>query len=109
MKTVIIASLALLVTTAPAIAAPASTEVSVEVRTDDLTLASAAGRDRLDQRVKRAARQLCAIQTRSLAGMDAEKTCTALAMKRAMPQVDFAIASALTAMQIAAVKPSRGG
>jgi UrcA family protein len=109
MKTIISASLALFLTTAPALAAPAGPDVSREVRTGDLDLTSLSGRDRLEQRVTRAARQLCAIQTRSLAAIDAEKACVALAMKRANPQVDFAIAKASTAVQIAATAPSRGG
>lgn len=109
MKTVIFASFALLAATSPALAAPVTADVSTEVRADDLNLASPAGRDRLDQRVKRAARQLCAIQTRSLAAVDAEKACVALAMKRATPQVDIAIAKASTAVRIATVTPSRGG
>lgn len=108
MKTCIIASLVLIAAT-PATAAPDAPEVSTEVRTDDLNLASPSGRDRLDQRVARAARQLCAFQTRSLAAIDAEKSCVALAMKRAAPQIDFAVAKASTAVQIAALTPVRGG
>jgi UrcA family protein len=108
MKTSIIASLVLIVAAGPAVAAPVGPDVSTEVRTDDLDLASPADRQRLDQRVARAARQLCAVQTRSLAAMDFEKTCVALAMKRAAPQIDFAVAKASTAVRIATLAPSRG-
>ena len=108
MKTSIIASLALIVAV-PATAAPVGLGVSTEVRTDDLNLASPTDRQRLDQRVARAARQLCVFQTRSLTAIDAEKSCVALAMKRAAPQVDFAVAKASTAVRIATLAQARGG
>jgi UrcA family protein len=109
MKMLLAASTILLAAAAPAWASPAGTPVTSEVRTDDLNLASPADRARLDQRVARAARQLCAIQTRSLAAMDAEKSCVALAMKHAAPQVELAVAKASSAVQIVALAPVRGG
>ncbi|UVO53965.1 UrcA family protein [Sphingomonas sp. SUN039] len=109
MKMLLVASTILLAAAAPAWASPAETPVTSEVRTDDLNLGTAAGRTRLEARVGRAARQLCALSERGIAALDAEKRCVALAMKQAAPQVDLAVAKASSAVQIAALAPVRGG
>ncbi|MET0373243.1 MAG: UrcA family protein [Rhizorhabdus sp.] len=70
---------------------------TTEVRYDDLNLASAAGAKALTVRVERAAKRVCDVNgDRSLdATMDA-KASTKVAIARAMPQVELALANAGT-------------
>lgn len=79
---------------APALAAPAAGPGTVEVRIDDLDLASVRGRQRLDVRLKGAARQLCRTGMRGLAGRALETRCVEDAIAGARPQANRAIAQA---------------
>ncbi len=92
MNTSLIAALALFAASTPALAMTGGEPVSIDVRADDLDLTTAAGQKVLSQRVTRAARHLCTFQARSLAEKEAEKSCVALAMKYAAPQVELAVA-----------------
>lgn len=68
-----------------------------EVRYDDLNLASAGGAKALTIRVERAAKRVCdANGDRSLDAAIEAKACTKIAIARAMPQVELALANAGT-------------
>ena len=81
---------------------------TIHVSYADLNLATAAGRDRLDQRVRQAANQLCVDNAvrdidRALAG----RTCVSDAISSADAQVRMAGKSGLGARQLIAVALKR--
>jgi UrcA family protein len=83
---------------APALAAEAPT---AEVRIADLDLSTAQGQQRLETRVKSAARDLCATGERGVAAMTRQSECIADVMASAKPQADRAIARAEGGTQLA--------
>jgi UrcA family protein len=72
---------------------------TVSVKVSDLDLANAAGQERLEQRVIRAARTVCSSDTRSARDHATVKTCEAKAIANAEPKI---------AARIAASKSQRG-
>jgi UrcA family protein len=98
MTTTIFASLALAAAAVTGLASPAlagDLPVAV-VRYGDINLANAAGAQTLQTRVKRAAARVCQTSERDLAAVMAAKQCQRLAVARAMPQVELALAQAGT-------------
>lgn len=83
---------------APALAAEAPT---AEVRIADLDLSTAQGQQRLETRVKSAARDLCSTGERGVAAMTRQSECIADVMASAKPQADRAIARAEGRTQLA--------
>ncbi|WP_340316703.1 UrcA family protein [Rhizorhabdus argentea] len=70
---------------------------NAEVRYGDLDLASPAGAQALRARVVRAAKRVCSIDgDRSLKALSRSQSCTRVAIARAMPQVELALANAGT-------------
>ncbi|WP_083734287.1 UrcA family protein [Sphingopyxis sp. KK2] len=82
----------------PAFAAEAPT---AEVRIADLDLSTAQGQQRLEIRVKSAARDLCVTGERGVAAMTRQSQCIADVMASAKPQADRAIARAEGGTQLA--------
>ena len=79
----------------PAFAADASP--STEVHYSDLNLASPAGAEALKVRVARAAKRVCTVDgDKSLSRAAEARKCADLALARAMPQVELALANAGT-------------
>ena len=79
----------------PAFAADAGR--TTEVRYADLNLTTADGAQALKARVERAARRVCqADGDRTLASAAQAKACTGVAIAKAMPQVELALANAGT-------------
>lgn len=79
----------------PAYAAEATK--TAEVHYDDLNLASADGAKALTVRVERAAKRVCDVNgDRSLSAASQSKACAKVAIARAMPQVELALANAGT-------------
>ena len=71
-----------------ALAVPAAAEDrTVPVSYADLNLETAEGKAKLDQRVRRAARQACSAPGRSLAETAAQYACYRLAMERSSVEV----------------------
>lgn len=98
-KTTFLAALAAAATAAtmsfPAYAAEVGK--TAEVRYDDLNLVSAAGAKALTVRVERAAKRVCAVNgDRSLDMAVKARACTRIAIAKAMPQVELALANAGT-------------
>ncbi|WP_260583328.1 UrcA family protein [Sphingopyxis sp. PET50] len=87
----LILALSLAVAGTPAIAAERPT---AEVRIADLDLATAQGQQRLETRVKSAARSLCDTGERGVAAMTRQSQCIAEVLASARPQADQAIARA---------------
>ena len=83
---------------APVLAAEAPT---AEVRIADLDLSTAQGQQRLEIRVKSAARDLCSTGERGVAAMTRQSQCIADVMASAKPQTDRAIARAEGGTQLA--------
>ncbi len=83
---------------APALAAEAET---VQVRVADLDLSSEKGQQRLETRVKNAARDLCSTGAAGAAERAREAQCVADALAAAKPQADRAIARAESGTQLA--------
>lgn len=92
--------LAALAATAATVSFPAfATEAAptTEVRYADLNLATAGGAQALKARVERAAKRVCRIDgDRTLASAAQAKACTSIAIAKAMPQVELALANAGT-------------
>ena len=87
------ASLGALLATAPAVAGEQDGR-SIHVTYGDLTLAAAAGQDRLEGRIVRAARKVCGVgspTTRPRQIGTAQRNCMAAAMKSAHSQMADAI------------------
>ena len=98
MTRTLILALSLTVAGAPALAAEQST---AEIRIADLDLATAQGQQRLETRVKIAARDLCSTGDRSLAARTLATQCITDVMASAKPQADRAIARAEGGTQLA--------
>lgn len=96
-----------------AVAAPAiaqtSDPVTARIEVADLDLAKSKDRVRLSNRIRSAAQEICRFGTSGLAALAFERQCVETALASASPQVGLAIAKASSAVQIAAVTPSRGG
>lgn len=75
----------------------AQTAPVTEVSYADLNLANADGAEALKARVVRAAKRVCTMEgDKSLDGAMAARKCTSVAVARAMPQVELALANAGT-------------
>lgn len=95
MKTPMIAlALSLTITAAPAAAAPVADHGSSEVRIDDLDLDTPRDRQRLETRIKSAARKLCGTGMRGMAERAREIECVSGAIAATQPQAERAIARA---------------
>lgn len=93
MTRTLILALSLTIAVTPAIAADTENRVAA-VRTNDLNLTRAADRERLDVRLKSAARSVCRSGARGLAEMTRQSECVAATIARAEPQAERAIAGA---------------
>lgn len=91
MTRTLILALSLGLTGVPALAAEQPT---AEVRIADLDLTTAQGQQRLETRVKSAARRLCSTGARGLAEMAHQSQCIEAALSNAKPQTERAIARA---------------
>ncbi len=70
---------------------------TTEVRYSDLNLASAGGAEALKVRVARAAKRVCTLEgDKTLHGAAEARACARVAVARAMPQVELALANAGT-------------
>lgn len=98
MTRTLILALSLTVAGAPALAAEQPT---AEVRIADLDLSAAQGQQRLETRVKSAARSLCNNGARGVAEMARQSQCIADVLASAKPQADRAIARAEGGTQLA--------
>lgn len=89
-------ALSLAFATTPALAAPAADGDgdSYTVRIKDLNLASPADQQRLETRIKSAARSLCRPSARSVAEMTRQAQCMTETVASAQPQIDRAVAAA---------------
>jgi UrcA family protein len=103
-----LASLALTCTTAPALAAQQD-RVSVEVGVEDLDLSTARDQNRLDTRINSAAQKVCRSGVGGTAARMIETSCVKAALANAKPQVEVAIASSRGQVRIAAAHPGYGG
>lgn len=92
----------LLVSGAPAMAAPTDGDVTKTVRIDDLNLALASDRLTLDARVANAARRLCRSDLRGTAELALRSECIAAAIASAKAQTERAVAGADRGVQLAA-------
>jgi UrcA family protein len=79
------------------LAAPAFAQRTAEVAYSDLDLSNADGAATLKARVQRAAKSVCASDgDRSLSNVAQSRACSTVAMAKAMPQVELALAKAGT-------------
>lgn len=79
------------------LAAPAFAQRTAEVAYSDLDLSSASGAATLKARVQHAAQRVCASNgDRSLSNKVETRACSTVAMAKAMPQVELALAKAGT-------------
>lgn len=92
--------LALSLTTAPAMAV-ANENRAVEVRIDDLNLTRTADRERLDTRLKSAARSVCRTGLRGAAETARQSACVSNALSSVELQAKQAIARAQSGTQLA--------
>ena len=106
-KTAFIAA-ALLTAATPALASNTAVP-QVDVRIDDLDLARATDRDRLDQRIDNAARRLCVSGARGIDAIRAEQRCIALVRAEAAPQTERAVAMAQSGRRLATTDAVTGG
>lgn len=93
--------LALSLTIAAAPAAAQTDDASIAVNINDLDLTRATDRDRLDSRLKSAARRLCQTAARGTAEQARQSACMTAALAQAAPQADRAIAQAQSGTQLA--------
>ena len=94
--------LALSLTAAVAPAGAAETEkASIEVRIDDLYLANATDRERLEVRLESAARRLCHSGRRGLAESAHRSACVSEVLAGTGPQAERAIARAQNGSRLA--------
>lgn len=96
----LILAFSLTVAATPAIASETENK-TVAVHVDDLNLTRAADRERLDIRVRSAARSVCRSGTRGLAEMTRQAECVAAAIARAEPLAERAIARAQDGTRLA--------
>lgn len=100
MTRTLILTLSLTAAAAPAMAAETGNR-SVEVRIDDLNLTHAADRERLDTRLKSAARSVCRTGRRGAAENARQSACLSNALANVEPQTMQAIARAQNGTQLA--------
>ncbi|KGB53991.1 hypothetical protein FG91_02237 [Sphingopyxis sp. LC81] len=100
MTRTLILALSLTAAAAPALAAETGNR-AVEVRIDDLNLTRTADRERLDTRLKSAARSLCYTGLRGAAENARQSACLSDVLARAEPQTKQAIARAQNGTQLA--------
>jgi UrcA family protein len=93
--------LALSLTVAGVPAAAQTESTAAAVRIDDLNLTRAIDRERLDLRLKSAARSVCHAGLRGTAENARKSKCVSTALKQAAPQADRAIAQAQDGTQLA--------
>ena len=99
MTRTLILALSLTVATVPA--AAHAEDKAATVRIDDLNLSRATDRDRLDVRLKSAARSVCTTGLRGTAANGRQTACIAAALAKAEPQAAHAIAEAQHDTQLA--------
>ncbi|MBE1526295.1 UrcA family protein [Sphingopyxis sp. OAS728] len=92
--------LALSLTAAPAVAV-ATENRAVEVRVDDLSLTRTADRERLDTRLKSAARSVCRTGLRGAAESARQSACVSNVLSSVEFQAEQAIARAQNGTQLA--------
>lgn len=93
--TLFIAALAAVTLSIPASAADAIPVTVVDY--SDLNLATPDGAQALKDRVARVAKQVCSVEgDKSLANAMQARSCAQIAVARAMPQVELALANAVT-------------
>lgn len=95
----ILIAISLACTAVPSVAATA--DAIATVRVGDLDLTQADGRQRLDARLRIAARGVCETGLRGVSATAFENRCMSEAMARATPQVERAVAEALGGTQVA--------
>lgn len=101
MNRALILALSLSIAATPAMATEAENKVAT-VRIDDLNLTHAADRERLDARLKSAARSVCySGGLRGTAGMTRRLECITAAAAQAEPQAELAIARAQAGTELA--------
>ncbi len=93
--------LALSLTAAAPAMATGTENASVEVRLGDLNLEHAADRQRLDTRLRSAARSICRAGLRGTAENSRRAACVSAALANAGPQAERAIAQAQRGTQLA--------
>ena len=98
MTRTLILALSLTVAGAPAFAAEQQT---AEIRIADLDLSTAQGQQRLETRMKSAARSLCSTGDRGVSAKSLETQCINEVIASAKPQADRAIARAEGGTQLA--------
>lgn len=101
MTRTMILALSLTIGSAPALAAPAADHATATIRIDDLRLTSAADQQRLDTRIKSAARSLCGTDRRGTTEMARKSQCIADALASAKPQAERLVAQAQSGTQLA--------
>ena len=100
MTRTLILALSLTAAAAPAIAAETGNP-TVEVRIDDLNLTQATDRERLDTRLKSAARSVCYTGLRGAAESARQSACLSNTLAKIEPQTKQAIARAQGGTQLA--------
>ena len=100
MTRTLILALSLTIAASPTMAAETEHKAAA-VQIDDLNLTRTADRERLEIRVKSAARSVCRSDVRGAAEMSRQAECTASAIARAEPQTERAIAQAQNGTQLA--------
>lgn len=93
-------ALSLAAVATPALAAE-SENATVEVRIDDLDLTRTADRERLDTRIKTAARSVCRSGLRGTAERARRSACASNAIEKAELQVERAVAQAQNGTKLA--------
>ncbi|KGB53730.1 UrcA family protein [Sphingopyxis sp. LC363] len=93
-------ALSLTAVATPAMAAE-SENATAEVRIDDLDLTRTADRERLDTRIKTAARSVCRSGLRGTAEQARQSACASNAIEKAELQVERAVAQAQNGTKLA--------
>ncbi len=97
-RKLLIAATATTLATSALAAAPANGN-SALVHVGDLDLTQSHDQSRLNNRVERAARQICYSGMRGIAAQRAEQSCVKLALESAKPQTERAISAAFNGKQ----------
>ena len=100
MTRTLILALSLTAAAAPAMAAETGNR-AVEVRIDDLNLTRGADRERLDTRLKSAARSVCHTGLRGTAENSRRAACVSAALTQVAPLAERAVAQAQGGTQLA--------
>lgn len=87
-------ALSLAIVATPAFASPLADQVSETVKYNDLDLSTAKGREKLENRIKSKASQICETGSRNLGARQFEKNCIRSALSGAHQQIEHAIAAA---------------